>query len=502
MKKYVFVLSFLMAYVSYAQDIQIPEKKAQQTFLMADFLSIDMPEPDSGRVESNMGVTGIHLNRSFNRFYVGLGMYGAVTGERGGFFTLGLNAGYKLPVLKKLLIDSGIHFGGGGGASTPDGGGAFILPHVNLELKLKNFSLTTGYSYINFFDRGEIRSHQLNASIQIPLKMNYASSDAAQNIFDLKDLQKSSWNREPLRVAVITHLNNLSLKRGELKGRTIRLAGFEFDTYMNKNTFLFIKLDGAYHGIRAGYMDILLGGGYHLSFNNQKTNIIGKFGIGAGGGGGVDSKGGFLIYPDVSIEQHLANNIYASVNTGLLMSPNSHFKSTNWGLGLKYYLKANGVEGVSSESKPIFKGIEVIVKQDLYLGAARIKNPDNDLYSIALQLNYQLNKNLYLAGQTAFANFRDGGAYAEGIVGAGIQTNYFGENKYNFFIQNLAGAAGGGGVNTEQGAIIKPSLGMNYRVNSELAIRGAVGYIKSIAGGVSSATINIGVNYQLAFLKI
>lgn len=502
MNRFLFVIIFLLSCVSFAQINPIPEKRVEQTFLMADFLSVDMPKLDSGRVEPNMGIIGIHFNKRFDQFYFGLGMYGAVSGERGGFFTLGVNAGYKLPIYKKLIIDSGIHFGGGGGASTPDGGGAFILPHVNLELKLKHFSITTGYSYINFFDQGEIKNHQLNTSIQIPLNMTDASIEVAQKRYGLKELQASPWNRKPFRVSAMMHLNNLSLKKGELKGKTIRLAGFEFTTYLDKNKFLFLKLDGAYHGIRAGYMDILLGGGYQISFNNQKTNLLGKFGIGAGGGGGVDSQGGFLIYPDVSIEHQFANNMYFSLNTGLLMSPNSYFKSNNWGLGLKYYLQTNGVADVSTASKPIFKGIEIILKQDLYLNADRIKSSAEDLYSIALQFNYQLNKTVYLAGQTVFANFRDGGAYAEGIVGIGLQTEYLSENKYNFFIQNLVGAAGGGGIQTKQGAIIKPSMGMNYNLSSNLALRGSIGYIQSVGGGLSSPTINLGINYKFSFLKV
>lgn len=502
MKKCLFIVIFMLGYFSYAQGVKMPQKKEQQTFLAIDFLSVDMPKLDSGRVENNMGLTGIHLNGVFDRFYFGLGMYGGVSGERGGFFTLGLNAGYKYFIHKKLFMDTGFHFGGGGGASAPDGGGAFILPHLNIGLKLKNVSVTAGYSYINFFDHGDIRSHQLNAALQIPLKITHASIDEAQKEYFLKDLQASHWNRVPKKVTAMMHLNNLLLKTGELKGKTIRLAGFELNTYIDKSKFLFIKFDGAYHGIRAGYMDILFGGGYHKSFNNNKTNILGKFGIGAGGGGGVDTKGGILIYPDISIEQQLKNYFYLSLNTGLLMSPSGYFKSSTWGLGLKYDLRTNGVAGVDSSLKPIFKGIEIILKQDLYLNTARIKSSDDDLYSMSLQLNYQLNKNIYLAGQTTFANFGNAGAYGEGIVGIGFQTNYFAQEKYNVFIQNLAGGAGGGGIDTGQGMIIKPSIGFNYNINSDLALRGALGYIKSYGGGVNSPTINIGVNYRLAFLKL
>ena len=87
--------------------------------------------------------------------------YGSVRGIRGGFFTLGVNAGFKNYLTDKVFIDTGIHFGGGGGAGAPDGGGAFILPHVNLGIQFKKFSFTTGYSYINFFDKGAIENQQL-----------------------------------------------------------------------------------------------------------------------------------------------------------------------------------------------------------------------------------------------------------------------------------------------------------------------------------------------------
>ena len=234
------------------------------------------------------------------------------------------------------------------------------------------------------------------------------------------------------------HLNNLSVignsKYGDgrsLVGNTIRLAGFEINSYLNKNWFYFAKFDGAYDGIRAGYMDILLGAGYQFSFNNNKTNILTKFGMGAGGGGGVDSQGGVLLYPDISVEQHIVNNTYLSINKGFMMSPNSFFKSATFGVGLKYYSNINGITTTAKDARAVFKGIEVIVKQDAYFNAKRMTKPKENLHQISLQLNYHLTKNIYLAGQTSFANFGNAGAYAEGIVGVGLQSNYFMNDKIN-----------------------------------------------------------------------
>ena len=169
--------------------------------------------------------------------------------------------------------------------------------------------------------------------LQIPVHFSSASIENSEKEFTFNELKTSSWDQKPSRTSFMLHLNNLSVIGNSNLGsvNTIRLAGFEINSYINKNWFYFAKFDGAYDGIRAGYMDILLGAGYQFSFNNNNnTNILTKFGMGAGGGGGVDSQGGVLIYPDISVEQHIVNNTYLSINKGFMMSPNSFFKSTHF----------------------------------------------------------------------------------------------------------------------------------------------------------------------------
>ncbi|REH47565.1 hypothetical protein C7448_106186 [Tenacibaculum gallaicum] len=494
------VVSLLMSvHFFYAQTNTIPERKTQFGFGQIDFLSIKMPEG-----EQNMDYTGLHYNLKLNDWsYAGVGLYGAVGGIRGGFFTLGVNAGIQQKITDKLFIDAGLHFGGGGGASAPDGGGAFILPHLNLGYDFKHFSATAGYSYVDFFDGGTINSSQFNVAVQIPLSFEIANFKDRESAFSVEDLKKNSWNALSNRISLLVHLNNAKVTKGSYKGNTIRLAGFELNSYLTDNFFFFVKADGAYHGIKAGYMDIFLGGGYHLSMNKNRTNILAKFGVGAGGGGGVDTKGGFLIYPDISLEQKLFDNVYASINKGYLMSPDSHFVSSTFGLGLKYYVDRDGVlsdEREFSEGK--FKGFDAIVKQDLYLNAARDGGFNQNMHQISLQLNFFLNKYLYAAGQTSFANFGGAGAYAEGIVGLGVQTNDFFKGRTSLFAQVLGGAAGGGGISTGQGLIIKPSVGINQKLTNNLNLRLGAGYVKARGGKLSNTQLNLGISYRFSFLSV
>jgi hypothetical protein len=503
-KSILLILVLLCGYFAVAQTENIPEMKTQKGFMKIDFLSIEMPETTILN-EPNIGFSGIHYNLFFTEFfYTGVSIYGAVSGKRGGFFTLGINAGYKKYLNKKLYIDTGFHFGGGGGAAAPDGGGAFILPHFNLGYNFDYFSVDTGWSYINFFDGGLIKSNQLNIALEIPLNFKYSNYKNAEINFSSEILNNSAWKKETKKTSFLVHFNNLKVKsEGALKGKTIRLAGFEFANYLTSNWFAFLKVDGAYSGIRAGYMDVFLGGGYEFHFNKNRTHIIAKFGIGAGGGGGVDSEGGFLLYPDISIEQELFSNVYISLNKGAIFTPNQYFSTSNFGIGLKYYMERGG--SFSQEktfTNGIFKAVEVVVKQDWYFNAKRMTDPAEDMHQISLQINFNVSKNLFLAGQTSFANFGNAGAYGEGLVGVGIKTNHTPNTKTTFFTQILVGGAGGGNISTGQGLIIKPSLGIDYKIKNTLSLRSALGYVKAKGGNLSNPFINFGLKYSFSFLNM
>jgi len=81
---------------------EIP-KLTQKGRLKMDFLSIEMPEN-----EDNMSLAGIHYNFQLNDWsYLGIGMYGAVTGIRGGLFTLGVNGELKRIYSKTFILIQG-----------------------------------------------------------------------------------------------------------------------------------------------------------------------------------------------------------------------------------------------------------------------------------------------------------------------------------------------------------------------------------------------------------
>jgi len=500
----VVILLFLQFFYLYPQEssnLNIP-KLSQKGFAELSFLSVKMPED-----EENLSLAGIHYNLYLNDWaYAGLGMYGAVAGERGGLFTLDVNAGIRKNLFSNIYVNTALHFGGGGGANAPDGGGAYFLGHFNLGYQFSKFSIETGYSYLNFFDQGNIEGHQLNVAVQVPMSYSYTLFKHSEKELAIDEsIHGSDWYQKSNLVSFVLHFNNHNLlENGQsLEGETIRTAGVELNSYFKHNTFLFMKADGAYYGIQAGYMDIILGLGQQLPFNKGRTKILGKFGIGAAGGGGVDTQGGFVIYPNLSLEQKIFNTTFLSMDAGFLMSPNAKFAAWSYGFGLKYYINQNGL--ISSDGKTFssakFKGMEAIIGQEIYFNAERYFSDPQNLLQIFLQLNFYLNKNIYVSGQTSFANFGNAGAYAEGIVGGGFSTSSGFSKRIQLFAQILGGAGGGGAVDTGQGLIAKPSIGASLFFSDKLGVRMSLGQVISIDGELNSTLLNLGFNYRISMLK-
>ena len=509
---FTFLLVCVFSITIFSQENEIfPVKFTQNGFASLDYISVKMPNDEFNNPEINMGLTGIHYNLFLNQtIYAGLGFYGSVNGKRGGLFTLGINLGIKKNLSEKLFFDGGFHLGAGGGAGAPDGGGAMFLPHVNLGYQFKKISTTIGYSYINFFDKGNITSNQFRVGIQIPLSYDYTNFKEKEKSYSVEQLKKTKWNQKANKYSFLLQLNNYLITGDsrDTKGNiypnntTIRVAGFEIASYLKNNWLIFFKADGAFHGIDAGYMDLFIGAGYSFAFNKEKTKILTKLAIGAGGGGGLETQGGFLIQPDISIEQKLFNTTYVSFNKGYILTPNSFYTSSTYGIGLKYYLYNQGLKKGTGKylANTKIKGLELHVGNELYFNAQRRIYPKQDLHQLSLQINLFLNKNIFLAGFTSFASFGNAGAYAEGIVGVGYQTKPILNKKVNLFTQFLAGAAGGGHISTGQGLILKPSLGLNYKLNNKLNLRASIGKVKAHKGSLNSTSINFGLNYRIGFL--
>ncbi len=54
---------------------------------------------------------------------------------------------------------------------------------------------------------------------------------------------------------------------------TLYVLGFEYQKYISNNTFVFAHADAIYKGLRAGFMDLFFGAGYH-PYQTEKYKSI------------------------------------------------------------------------------------------------------------------------------------------------------------------------------------------------------------------------------------
>ena len=70
------------------------------------------------------------------------------------------------------------------------------------------------------------------------------------------------------------------------------------------------------------------------------------------------------------------------------------------------------------------------------------------------------------------------------------------------FIEVMAGAGGGAGVDTDEGIIIRPTLGLSYDIVNQVSIIASGGRYYSPFGNVNSNNINIGLSFNLSTLSV
>ena len=81
----------------------------------------------------HMGLAGATLLFGVGQDWsLGPSIYGAASGERGGFFVGGLEVQRRWTIAPRWALTTGLYAGGGGGAGAPVGGGLMWRPSVSL----------------------------------------------------------------------------------------------------------------------------------------------------------------------------------------------------------------------------------------------------------------------------------------------------------------------------------------------------------------------------------
>ncbi len=435
-------------------------------------------------------------------FGAGVGVYSAVKGSRGGFFTggLALNARFYI---NQVIFETGYFIGGGGGDGAPQGGGLMLRPHISILYDFKRFSAGISLNKIKF-PNGAIDSNQIGIQIDMPFQLALLEKRPVL----LEGLQLR-W--EPFYVAPTLQWyeprSGAKTTSGLPMNRKIRLIGIEFGKFMNDSLYFYVESAGAYQGGADGYAELLGGAGFQLQFFNQFTFRI-KGAMGSSGGGHVDTGGGLIGKGTLGLAYGITPDLSLEFDYGWVGAIKGSFSAMMMKTALSYQFEtaipsrnvAHPIMKAQDRSKPgrwaiRLSGLRYLSSSDLR--KTREDRGPVDLF--ALKLDRYLSPSFYLTGQAGAAVRGEAGGYATGHFGAGLTMHW--TEKLIAVGEILGGAGGGGGLASGSGAIVQPMLGVRYLFFKNQGVQVMVGHIYAPGGSMNDTVIDVGWVYTLRTLE-
>lgn len=524
MKKIILSLILLTSISVSSQDLNLDNitSKELKNSIRLNHIFIDQPDftytyndGSTYDLKPKAGILGFSYNIPLNNWlYTGGAFHAASIGDQGGLFTLGVNLGVNFPIYKNLYFDSNVHFGGGGGFRSLVNGGAILYTNTGLQYKFKNFSFGVQYGYLDFVN-GIQGGNNVSFFVEIPTSMRIGSYKDAHKEFAVNKTSNSFWEKPAVKsVQQVTFdfFYPIGSTRDDGKGnfnntqpitQTLHIIGFEYQRYLDHDTFLYAHVDTMYKGLRAGFMDLFFGIGQNF-LETKFINFFAKFGIGAAGGR-IFPENGLTMYPNAGFDARFSDHFGLSFHGGYHRALGATFEALTAGVSLKYYgLSGGTTDPITYEEGKSIKtqGFQIGVQNQTYIDVAILGRPERDLQQIALKINYDINKRFYVAGEASFAYDGGAGGYAHGMFGLGIKSNKFFNKRISLFAEAAGGVAGGGGVDSGEGVLVRPTAGINYHFNDDFNFNVSAGQMWSPYGNVNSTNINIGVTYGFSILNL
>jgi len=457
--------------------------------------------------DERMGMLGVNLLFDVHEnIKLGIGSYGALTGERGGFITLGLASELQFPINDRWVARGGLFAGAGGGAGGYElaGGGFMFRADAGLTYRMGKWgNIGVGASWVTF-PTGEIKSAQpylmYEYPFYTPVSPGWRSASAG---FSTDSGSGVSANRQEFSVGWTGYKipSSVTNSSGGPQNDSMQLAGARWTTYLDDRWFLQFGADGAFAGDSAGYMQILGGGGYRLPLG-PSTGIKAYAALGPAGGGAVATGGGLVYAGGLALQQMITDRIAIEVGVGGITAGSGDFRAWSAGVNLSYVFgmpSTRSGQMLSAEDLASYQTAPLRVRamNQTYLKANdqwRTRDVDQSVNNLGFAFDYFVSPKLYLSGQGLAAYSGNAGAYMTGLLGAGVQQPL----SRNWFVmaEALVGAAGGGTLATGNGAVWQASAGLGYRLTEDLSVTLSGGRMQAFQGDFAANVVGVSLGYR------
>ena len=439
-----------------------------------------------------MGLVGTsYLVDIAPNLYLGGAVYGAFTGERGGFFTIGPELAWRQRLYRNVEWATGLYAGagGGGGATALVGGGLMLRPHIDLMWNFGGHRVGVSASNV-YFPSGKINSNQIG--LVYSADTEFLQLDPFYFGEPIMHAQRTGIGFDRIQAVAGKYQGEIFGQPG--LSRSIGLLGFRMEQHLWTATSAWgIEAAGAASGGAAGYAEFLGTVSTEFPVLDRHAAIGFRAGLGMGGGGAVSVGGGKLFKLGGYVTANLSRNFHASLEVGYVSAPDGQLSAR--------YTTANLTMDMDHiDAIPGYRQIDqysMLLGAAQYTGIPQANGKKSQMEVIALKVNRHFNEILYLSGQAHSAFHGVAGGYSAGFIGAGVQTPNL-PSGISIGAEMLLGAAGGGAISSGSGATYAPNAFLEWRLDKLLSVRLAAGRIKSVRGSFDSQTIDLSVKYSYA----
>ena len=419
-------------------------------------------------------------------WWAGPGVYGSVSGVHGGFFVPGFEGAWSHAFNDWLAVDAGLFAGGRGGGAAPVGGGLMLRPHLDIVFRTRGFYAGPTFSKV-WFPNGQIHSNQIGWMINVDSSFRYRPADFTGAATDGSATGLGFDHVDAMVTFAKPHASTTTAG-APLTGR-IGLVGLRAERVVDGPLWAGIETAGAASGGVAGYAEVLGTAGLRWPVIGDRLSLGVRGAVGLGGGGGIDTGGGVLLKTSAGMTLKLTDTLGIGAELGLVDAPNGHYKAETAAVSLNWALDVpqrdlgdwfNTRPGVPTRME-FGSGVE-------RYRAARKDGHTEALEAVVLQVNRFIAPNVYLTGQAHSAFAGGAGAYSVGLFGVGAQLPV--ASRVRLGLEALGGAAGGGGVDTQGGAVLQARAYADVALTDSLSLRVGAGKIKSVHGGLGAPVVD------------
>jgi hypothetical protein len=464
-----------------------------------------------------MSLAGLQYLTDFSpRLYAGAGVFGAISGRRGGFFVGGLEAGIRQNILPALFAEAGFFAGAGGGGGAPQGGGLMLRPHVGIWYDMRSVRAGVLYSRIDF-PNGKINSGQIGFALDVPFE-TLLVSDGYQGDLSTIVERASRIAGQPLGFArdylgpfyqVYFPATRVKNTKGRTRTEPFGTFGLEAGRCYDERFSLFTAVAGAVAGSAAGYAELFAGAGYRLPLSGsgeKKLFLDWRAAAGAAGGGRVDTGGGVVMKTSLGLKALFRPELAANMSGGYAKAMDGSFSAAVVTFDVTYFADTAsfGPKNATAVDSLYLSSYQAGMTQQTYLTRdPRIrKSPDSTPVSlVGIRIHRALTDSLAVTAQASGAYDGSAGGYAVGLLGLRLTSSPVVFQALQLFLDASAGAAGGGGIPVGGGAVVQGAAGILCTIAGKFSFEASYGMIAAVNGPLDSSFIEAGLLYRFSTLN-